>query len=170
MKKILTLILLFITITFTFQNSALAKAQEIENTSNLSINYSSEEPPQYSTYESMIEDNAYYSKEIAATDIYGVKENLFYTQYKIKVKFFDSSMAGEIKLAITPASGALNNDASNLDKHENIYNTSSPNFTFNTFSKKGYVRLFTYTPLEKADYTIETEGNIDTYIYLVDPR
>ena len=30
--------------------------------------------------------------------------------------------------------------------------------------------MFTYTPAEKAYYTVETEGDIDTYIYLIDPR
>lgn len=92
------------------------------------------------------------------------------SQYKVRVKFYSTSQSGEIKLAITPSYGALKSDASYLDNYENIYNTSSSNFTFNTFSTKGYVRLFTYTPAEKSDYTIETEGNIDTYIYLIDPR
>lgn len=91
-------------------------------------------------------------------------------QYKVRVKFFSSAQSGEIKLAITPSYGALKSDSSALNTYEDIYNTSSSNFTFNTFSTKGYVRLFTYTPAEKAYYTVETEGDIDTYIYLIDPR
>lgn len=116
-------------------------------------------------------------KLLASNDDGGYKTNSlirYYcsanSQYKVRVKFYSTSQSGEIKLAITPSYGALKSDASYLDKYENIYNTSSSNFTFNTFSTKGYVRLFTYTPAEKADYTIETEGNIDTYIYLIDPR
>ena len=91
-------------------------------------------------------------------------------QYKIRVKFYSSTQSGETKLAITPSYGALKSDSSALNTYEDIYNTSSSNFTFNTFSNKGYVRLFTYTPSEKAYYTVETEGNVDTYVYLIDPR
>lgn len=91
-------------------------------------------------------------------------------QYKVRVKFFSSTQSGEIKLAITPSYGALKSGSSALNTYEDIYNTSSSNFTFNTFSTKGYVRLFTYTPSEKDYYTVETEGDIDTYIYLIDPR
>ena len=91
-------------------------------------------------------------------------------QYKVRVKFYSSTQSGETKLAITPSYGALKSDSSALNTYEDIYNTSSSNFTFNTFSNKGYVRLFTYTPSEKAYYTVETEGNVDTYVYLIDPR
>lgn len=91
-------------------------------------------------------------------------------QYIIRVKFFSTSYYGETKIIVTPSYGALSSDSSTLSSYESIYNTSSSNFTFSTFSSKGYVRLLTYTPSERANYSIETEGDIDTYIYVIDPR
>lgn len=92
------------------------------------------------------------------------------TRYKLRVNFYSSSASGETKLAITQSYGAKKSTSEYLDTYEDIYNTNSSNYTFNTFYSKGYVRLFTYTPSQTAYYTIETEGDTDTYLYLLDPR
>ena len=92
------------------------------------------------------------------------------TTYKIKVRFYSMSMSGVIKLAITPANGALASGKYTIENYEDIYNVTSSNFLFNTFASQGYSRLITYTSSSKRSYTIETEGEIDTYLYLIDPR
>lgn len=91
-------------------------------------------------------------------------------QYKVRVQFYSSTQSGETKLLITPSSGALKSGSSALNTYEDIYNTSSSNFTFNTFSTAGYVRLLTYTPSEKAYYTVEAQADQATYICGIDPR
>ena len=91
-------------------------------------------------------------------------------QYKVRVQFYSSTQSGETKLLITPSSGALKSGSSALNTYEDIYNTSSSNFTFNTFSTAGYVRLLTYTPSEKAYYTVEAQADQATYICVIDPR
>lgn len=93
------------------------------------------------------------------------------TTYKIRVRFFNNSVrSGVLKLAITPSYGALKSDKTTLVNYEDIYNTTSSNFTFSTFAYQGYSRLITFSPSSKKTYTIETESDIDTYLYLVDPR
>ncbi len=90
-------------------------------------------------------------------------------QYRLKVRFYSSSMSGEIKVAISPSTGAVKTNLS-LTSYDNIYETSSTNFTFNTYAIINYSRLFVYKPTSKTTYTIETESSLDTYIYLIDPR
>ncbi|MBO5944083.1 MAG: hypothetical protein J6Q50_02150 [Clostridia bacterium] len=114
---------------------------------------------------------------LASNDDSGYEHNAFIkyycyanTQYVLKVEFLFFSESGELKLAITPSFGALKSDSTNLNTYEDIFNTTSSNYTFHTFSQSGYVRLFTYTPSQTGYYTVETEGDIDTYIYLIDPR
>lgn len=93
------------------------------------------------------------------------------TTYKIRVRFFNNcTRSGAVKLVITPSSGALASGKSSIKKYEDIFNTTSENFTFGTFATQGYSRLITFTPPNKKSYTIETESDIDTYLYLVDPR
>ena len=92
------------------------------------------------------------------------------TEYILKIEFFSSLELGETKLSIMPATGALKSDSSTLNTYQDIYNASQSSFAFNTFHNKGYVRLITYTPPKKGYYTVKTEGSVDTYLYLIDPR
>ena len=90
--------------------------------------------------------------------------------YKIRVKFFSNNEYGEIKLLITSSNGVVNDPLNTLNSYNNIYNFTSNNFTYNASSSEGYVKLVTFTPTERAKYIIQTEGNIDTYMYILDPR
>lgn len=91
-------------------------------------------------------------------------------QYKIRVKFLSPNESGDIKLIITSSLGDLKNSSNALDSFDDIYETSSANFTMSTYSTMGNVCLFKYLPTEMNYYIIETIGTIDTYIYLIDPR
>ncbi len=93
------------------------------------------------------------------------------TTYRIIVRFFGNTTAsGVFKLAITPSYGAITSDKETLSNYEDIFNTTSGNFTFKTFADQWYSRLITFTPSKTKSYTIETECEKDTFLYLVDPR
>lgn len=93
------------------------------------------------------------------------------TTYKIRVRFYNKSeCSGVSKLVITPSYGALKSDKTTLTNYEDIFNTTSNNLTFSTFAYQGYSRLITFTPSSMGTFQIETESDIDTYLYLIDPR
>lgn len=92
------------------------------------------------------------------------------TQYKIRVDFWSSTKSGEIKLVVVPAFGAIQNGSTNIDSYEDILNISHNNFSFGTYSTSGYSRMITFTPTATKNHVIETEGDIDTYLYVIDPR
>lgn len=114
-------------------------------------------------------------KMIESNDDFGYIGNAFIKRqlyanvhYKLRVRFYGSSVSGETKLLITPSNGATKNG--DLRDYDDIYETTSSNFTFNTFTEANFSRLFVYTPQTTRTYAVETVGNIDTYIYLIDPR
>lgn len=92
-------------------------------------------------------------------------------EYTIRVYFYSSSNAGDTKLTITPAFGALNSDVDVLETYENIYSvTSYTGFTWLTFAQPNYTRVITFTPPSSGSYTFTIESEFDTYIYVIDPR
>lgn len=91
--------------------------------------------------------------------------------YKIRVKFYANYInTGVLKLVITPSQGMLKNNITTLANYEDIYNTTSNNYSLVTYAEQGYSKLITFTPSYSNNYTVETKSDIDTYLYLIDPR
>ena len=59
----------------------------------------------------------------------------------------------------------------NIVKYEDIYAvTSSTSFAWSTYLDPYYSKAITFTPPESGNYTFELTGELDTYIYIIDPR
>ncbi|MBO5357433.1 MAG: hypothetical protein J6A95_06650 [Clostridia bacterium] len=98
---------------------------------------------------------------------YEVEANV---EYKIRVKFYNSTVHGKTKLAIIPGIRHLASGVNELTEFEditNIYNYAG--CTYHTYIDKGYVEAITYTPTSAGDYTFEIQSDFDTYIYVIDP-
>lgn len=92
-------------------------------------------------------------------------------EYKIRVKFYSSSVYGETKLAITPAYGARKTDISSITKYEDIYAVEGyTGFTWNTYAQPNYTRVITFKAPSSGNYKFEIESEFDTYVYVIDPR
>ncbi len=83
-------------------------------------------------------------------------------QYKIRVKFYSTQQSGTTKLAIVPAPS--------VNSYEDIYdlNDYTMGLTWN-FSQNN-VRLLTYTYSTTRDLTMHVDSEVDTYLYIIDPR
>lgn len=93
------------------------------------------------------------------------------TTYTIRVKLHSASAYGETKLAITPANGILSANSTSLATFEDISGiVNSSNFTLTTYAAPKYTRMVTFTPPSSGTYTFEIQSDIDTYIYVIDPR
>ena len=91
--------------------------------------------------------------------------------YNVEVKFFSYQQAGKLKFSVTPAWGALKSGVSSIQKYEDIYAvTSSTSFAWSTYLDPYYSKAITFTPPESGNYTFELTGELDTYIYIIDPR
>lgn len=92
-------------------------------------------------------------------------------EYIVRVHFYSSSQVGKIKFTVTPARGALNSGASSIQKYEDIYSVKSyTGYTWSTYLEPNYTKAITFTPPSSGDYTFEITSNLDTYIYVIDPR
>ena len=88
-------------------------------------------------------------------------------EYKVKVKFFNDSMVGEIKLLILPTNSYSN--------YEAIYNCSSGTLDYFSMLDLDESDMITYTnsiTSTKTIYTGNTSGfvNENMYMYVIDPR
>jgi len=92
------------------------------------------------------------------------------TKYKIKVKFARSTTYGKTKLTVLAATMSYNSSASSIKSYSDILNISYAQYTITTTLQKNYVKVFTYTPTVSGNYTFEIKGDIDTYMYIIDPR
>ena len=93
------------------------------------------------------------------------------TQYKIRVKLYNSNAYGTTKLFITPAYGALNSNISTLSTYENIYSiTNKTSYSWSSYAELNYTRMVTFTPPEEGSYTFELDSTFDNYLYVIDPR
>lgn len=113
--------------------------------------------------------------ELSSDDDHGEYLNAFFNytvktnkSYILRVKFYNSSKEGSIKVGITP-SYEIN------QKYEDIWGASgseSQTFEFPVFSNS--TRTIIYTPTESGTYTFKTsyvgDTRIDTYLYIVDPK
>jgi len=118
-----------------------------------------------------IYDNEY--NLLAQNDDDGYSLNAFFsynaeanTPYILRVKFYNSSTSGYVKLGVTPAAKTYLN-------YEKILNSKACSAEFYFDTSYNTTNVITYTPTESGKYKFETNyvGNnrIDTYLYLIDP-
>lgn len=92
-------------------------------------------------------------------------------EYTIKVQFYNSNVSGQIKLAITPAYGVYNSEASSITRYEDIHTVEGcTGYTWNTYAQPNYTRVITFKAPTSGNYKIEIESEFDTYVYVIDPR
>ena len=94
---------------------------------------------------------------------YNVEAN---KQYILRVKFYNSSNTGDVKVGITPASETYS-------KYEDIWTYNSTGVTFYFPATLNTTRVLTFTPTESGTYKFQTNyvfgSRVDTYLYVVDP-
>lgn len=120
------------------------------------------------TYLSLYNEN---DLELASNDDSGYNRNALinYTiqedaTYIVRLKFYNSSTSGVIKLVI-------NRTSDNITSNDDIIYTNSRDFKFyNNVAMGGSCFQFIYKPLENRKYLIETQGSFNSFIYLLDPR
>lgn len=87
--------------------------------------------------------------------------------YILKVKFYDGSQFGKIKVGITPASSVYST-------YENIWNAEGTSITYLFPTSLNTTRVMTFTPTESGTYKFTTnydgDTRIDTYLYVIDPN
>ncbi len=87
--------------------------------------------------------------------------------YILKVKFYDGSQFGKIKVGITPASSVYST-------YENIWNAEGTSITYFFPTSLNTTRVMTFTPTESGTYKFTTnydgDTRIDTYLYVIDPN
>lgn len=113
-------------------------------------------------------------KELKANDDEGEFLNALFNYtvesnkaYILRVKFFDPTKKGSIKIGITPSHEVCT-------KYENIWNQSNmtnTRFEFPIYSNS--TRIITFNPSESGTYTLKTnyvgDTRVDTCLYIVDP-
>ena len=93
------------------------------------------------------------------------------TQYIIRVRLWDSQSSGTIKVAITPARGACAPNVESIECYEDIQSfEGSSTLTWSTSLELNHSGVITFTPPETGDYTFETISDLDTVLYVLDPR
>ncbi|MBR6697524.1 MAG: hypothetical protein IKL73_04525 [Lachnospiraceae bacterium] len=92
------------------------------------------------------------------------------TRYKIQVRFYSSNIAGKTRLSITPAKGMLNSGKSSITSYEDILTINAQSYSIDTTMEKDYVKVVVFKPTVSGKYIFKTESDLDTYIYVVDPR
>ena len=92
------------------------------------------------------------------------------TQYKLRVKFYNSSLYGTTKLAITPACGAPKQGLSAITTYDDIRSAEGTSATWLTYAQPYYTRVLVFNPTVSGDYKFEIESEFDTYLYVIDPR
>lgn len=106
---------------------------------------------------------------------YGLNALIFFkpvdgVQYKIRVKFYSSSVAGDVKLVIFPAASMNGIEPTT---YENLLPISMPN-TLSGNMVYGTAIGYRITPPTTGTYMFETvsvgDPRLDMYLYIIDPR
>lgn len=88
--------------------------------------------------------------------------------YILRVKFYSSTLNGEIKLGITPSVSA-----SSTATYEDIWNYTGTNAPYAFATSQYTTTVMTFTPTESGTYRFDLtyvgETQVDTYLYLIDP-
>ena len=85
------------------------------------------------------------------------------TQYILRLKFFNTSIFGSVKLSIIPTY--------TLDDYEGIYDFYNYTYGMTHGFSRYYVNIYTYEFSTPQELTMNlTSGAVDTYLYIIDPR
>ena len=109
------------------------------------------------------------SNKLASNDDSGYDKNALIsynfsanTQYRLRVTFFGSRHTGDVKIGIVPAYSTVT--------YEDIYDlkdyTKGLTWSFTQYN----VRLLTYKYTSTRDLTMSVSSEVDTYLYIIDPR
>ncbi len=91
-------------------------------------------------------------------------------QYMIRVMFVDSSEFGVFKLSITWPDGIYSPGVNHLSYYWQINNSNASTFSFSTSSTLHHSKIVVYKPNLTDKYNVSTLGELDTYLYIIDPR
>ena len=64
----------------------------------------------------------------------------------------------------------LNSGKTSINSYEDILKINAQSYSINTTMDKGYVKVAVFKPTVTGKYTFKTQSDLDTYIYVVDPR
>ncbi len=116
---------------------------------------------------------------LASSDNEGYDKNAFMryevtanTEYILQVHNA-SGKAGSTKLAISPTTWLIDPSSTtdSIEKFSDIWSvTGKTSYTLGTSTTLNSTKVIAFTPPVSGDYTIQTVGSRDTYIYVVDPR
>lgn len=92
--------------------------------------------------------------------------------YIIRVKLRYSNWdSGEFKVCITPAMYLVKGGYSQISSYESIWTvTNTTNYRLATSIKTKQTKVLTFTPSSSGTYVFESEGNYDTFIYVLNPQ
>lgn len=84
------------------------------------------------------------------------------TQYRLRVTFFSTSHTGDIKIGIAPTYSTTS--------YEDIYDLEDYTMGLTWSFTQYNVRLLTYKYTSTRDLTMNVSSEVDTYLYIIDPR
>lgn len=90
--------------------------------------------------------------------------------YSIRVRFYDLSLSGYIRLLINKADRVKENGISYLYEFagiRHIYNQD--NYSFYTYCERFKSQFIRYTPLTTGIHTVQLNSIFDNYLYVLDP-
>ena len=91
--------------------------------------------------------------------------------YTVRVQFYSKTATGKIKLTITPAKDERISNSTMISDYEDITLLNISNsYEYDATFERGYVNVVTVKPTVAGNYTFEIVSNMDTYIYIIDPR
>lgn len=92
------------------------------------------------------------------------------TQYRIKVKTYDSWSSGRTRLVVTSSSGFRSDYSGNIECYDDIVNLSGGSWTYGCWALQYESLMITYTPGQSGYHTISLTSVFDNYLYVIDPR
>lgn len=93
------------------------------------------------------------------------------TQYKIRIRLYDENSSGTVKIAITPARGVYDYWDEIYETYEDILNFGErTSLRWDAYCELNYTSIITFTPSKTGLYTFAITSEVDTYLYVIDPR
>ncbi|MBE6639853.1 MAG: hypothetical protein E7616_10525 [Ruminococcaceae bacterium] len=123
-------------------------------------------------------DNAT-NTELTSDDNDGFQNNAFLRVtmeagkcYRIHVSLSpNTSTGGNAKLVITHTSYLIDNSATSISSFEDIWTvTGQTSYSQGSSIVQYHVKALVFVPPSSGTYTIKTTGNVDTYLYVLNPR
>lgn len=91
-------------------------------------------------------------------------------RYRIRVIMYNSEHSGNTKLIISNTKYMIQSGATSIEQFENIMEKTGTSFSQATSIIQYHVKAIVFKPTVNGTYTIKTTGEVDTYLYVIDPR